>query len=387
MSSIVGAIPKESRQQLFASDHPKEEIPSSRTIGKQIQATVEDISIKIFVEALHLHEMEHLLRNLDIDHETKNNNPRSKRVLDKRLKEQMRNAGLLTFLQENATSQDIVNLAESFEIQISKKRALEDLVDGLQLQGMSAYLSSFPLKVLRDMVFDMKLTKDEFTTASKTACVTAIIHGENIKDVKVPREVKPIKFSKKRQPIKRGITYDDIFQHYTLPEMQEWCRENGLKVSGNRKTIIKRILAFLDGDKENTLATQSTRGRRSGSKKKSSPAPKKVAKRRHSSVVPEEVAVPEDDVESESESESEQDVEEQVEEEVEEEIVEEVPEEEMSDDEEEPLIEDIDFIDLDRLSEYSLQFLKDYCKEEALTVKGKRKADYVRAIEAYNDDV
>jgi hypothetical protein len=49
-----------------------------------------------------------------------------------------------------------------------------------------------------------------------------------------------------------------MFQLYRVEELVEWSREKGLKVTGTKPVVIKRILAYLDGDKENTMSTVTT---------------------------------------------------------------------------------------------------------------------------------
>jgi len=44
----------------------------------------------------------------------------------------------------------------------------------------------------------------------------------------------------------------DIYQHYLKGELQDYCRDNDLKVSGTSKELIERIVEHLEGDgKEN----------------------------------------------------------------------------------------------------------------------------------------
>jgi guanyl-specific ribonuclease Sa len=68
--------------------------------------------------------------------------------------------------------------------------------------------------------------------------------------------------------IKKGITFDEIFQAYFLPELKDWCKQHGLKVTGNRRDIIKRILMFLDGDVVSTTPGSSKKRKRKGTQKK-----------------------------------------------------------------------------------------------------------------------
>jgi len=90
-------------------------------------------------------------------------------------------------------------------------------------------------------------------TDSRIAILDAIATQTAAKQPQT-KEVKEIVFSKEKKEIKKGITFQDIFQHYNLDEIQLWAKENGLKVSGTKKVLIDRILAYLEGEKENILA-------------------------------------------------------------------------------------------------------------------------------------
>jgi len=70
-----------------------------------------------------------------------------------------------------------------------------------------------------------------------------------------------LKQVKKKKAIEKGITFEDIFQHYYVNEVRDWCREHELKTSGKKGDLIKRILAFLDGDEEATKAGQKKKKR------------------------------------------------------------------------------------------------------------------------------
>jgi NAD-dependent DNA ligase len=107
---------------------------------------------------------------------------------------------------------------------------------------------------------DMKL-RNHKKTNSRKALIEAIVSQA---DVIVPEPVQNRTITKK--PTKRAIEkcteYEELFQHYFLDQLVDWCKENGLKTSGTKKIIINRILAYFGGDKENTMADE-TRIRRS----------------------------------------------------------------------------------------------------------------------------
>jgi outer membrane biosynthesis protein TonB len=83
--------------------------------------------------------------------------------------------------------------------------------------------------------------------------------------------------NKDKPSIKKGVTYQGIFQHYGREEIFEWAKDNGLKTSGNKPQLIKRIIAFLEGDKENTVAVPKEKKEKK-EKKEAPKSPKKGKK-------------------------------------------------------------------------------------------------------------
>jgi hypothetical protein len=73
---------------------------------------------------------------------------------------------------------------------------------------------------------------------------------------------------------KLGVTYDQLFQAYFLPELKEYCRSQGLRHVGNRRDLIKRILAHLAGA---PIPQTPKRKRKSSSFKPRKKTPKKTA--------------------------------------------------------------------------------------------------------------
>lgn len=137
-----------------------------------------------------------------------------------------------------------------------------------------------------------------------------------------------------------GSCPDVSLCRYSVEELKEFAKDNDLLVSGSKKELIKRILAWFDGDKENTThegvkaakeAKKAAKAAKQGKKGKAAPATTKKA-----APAKEEPA----DLE----------------------------------------------LDLDNLDQYDLHTLKAYCKEEKIAVKGTKKSNYIKAIEDYNDE-
>jgi len=336
--------------------------------------------IRYLTEDLSRDLLGELIGDLEIDHAKVGNNPNSRRVLYKRALESIHKEGIEQYLSSHVDAALLKKLFDTINVtpKSDKKEALvQQLTNELRYAGLVTYFEALPLSVLHDITFGMKLEVAEGVTSSRGALVQAILFNE---PVQAPEKTKKSRPSKTKKEIAKGITYQDVFQHYHVDELQEWSKENGLKVTGTKPTLIKRILAFLDGDKENTLAgtrkvarkRKSVSKPKSVSKHKSKPKPKSKSKSKPKEEAPkEEPAAPEEPPKKTEEAEEEAHEEEAHEEEAHEE---EVHEEEAR---------DFD-LDLDNLESYSLKQLKEYCLEEDLEVSGK-KADFIKAILEYNE--
>ncbi|KAL9656272.1 hypothetical protein ABK040_007885 [Willaertia magna] len=51
---------------------------------------------------------------------------------------------------------------------------------------------------------------------------------------------------KNRPKLAKGITFDEIFQNYWADELKQFCKDHGVKYSGKKNVIIKRILDYLE---------------------------------------------------------------------------------------------------------------------------------------------
>jgi len=138
-------------------------------------------------------------------------------------------------------------------------------------------------------------------TESKSRIVDALINLEAPEHVSSQRE--EVKVSKKKPKIAQGVHYQDLFSWYMFADLEEYCRENNLKVSGTKPQLIRRILAFLDGDKENTLAKpKKNQSAETVQEKK----PKSVQKAKEPEEEEKEASEEEEEEEEEEESEEEE---------------------------------------------------------------------------------
>jgi len=275
----------------------KESESKSKIVSK-INSTVEEYGVSQLAESLKLLELQEVCEDLDIDH--KDNNPKHKVVLKKRLIEKIIEDGTSTFLSSLPQAKlEIFLNALGMKAEKGKEAMVEQLTEAVYSMGAEIFLSKFDVPFLKQCAKDLKI---KCPTDSKAKIVNAIVT-----QTAPEREEKDMKivFSAKKLPIKKGITYQDIFQWYYKEELVEYCKENGLKVSGKKKEVIERILAYLDGDKENTMAKVNVNKEEPKQEKKEE-KPKKEEKKTESKKSKAKEPEPEPEVEKEAEQEEEE---------------------------------------------------------------------------------
>jgi hypothetical protein len=335
---------------------------SSNAARKIILNEIRRISGKILAETMSTKQRADAVAKLNIDHKEQGNNPKSTRVHKKRLLEAVE-GGVLDFLKENVDAEGLVEIGEAFELELSEKTGVDKLASQLtnqiEYEAVSAFLESFPNDLLLDVAFDMKLSEASATAATGTV-VEAILTNTDVKELKKPApKKKSVKVSKTKPKIAKGVTYDDLFQWYTVDEIRDFAKDNELLVSGSKKDLIKRILAWFEGDKENTTKEGLEKKKAAKKEANAKKAAKKEAKKKASKKSGDEEEKPKKETKSKAKAEPAK---------------------------EEPAAEvDLD-LDLDNLEQYNVDTLKKYCLEEKIAVTGKGKNAYITAINKYNDE-
>jgi len=230
--------------------YKKNLIPEKSTKTAMVDTLVDAIeeeAAKQFVAGLKLEELQDVHEVLDIDHGS--NNPNSKSVLSKRLIEAIAEVGIESFLEENEKL--VVSFAKLLEIptkDVSDEKLTKSIVAEFKLLGTKSLFGKASLDFLQEACRSMKLKSSH---TSRDVLIDEIVLQTSIAPAKKDKKKSTTKASKTKQPIKSGVTYEDLFQHYYLEELQDYCRDNDLKISGTKRMVIKRILESLEEDKEN----------------------------------------------------------------------------------------------------------------------------------------
>jgi len=361
---------------------------------KLIQGEIKRISSKILVEKMSLKQLAEAVGKLNINHEEQGNHPNSSRVHKKRLLEALQ-GGVPAFLEEHLEINELVEIANIFGIQANSedsepRELISTIVRQIEYEACYTFLASLSREVLLDVAYEMKLLQATQTAAVGTVA-KAILTRQEVDKVKKPAPKKhKVKLSKTKPAIERGIDYDNLYAWYTVEELRDFVKENELLVSGTKKELVKRILAWLDGDKENT--TREGKAAKTSSKAKPE---KKISKKSEG-----QTAKKSEDEETVKQSKSEKTTkkpekeiakpskpsksEEKTTQKSDDKVskpenkVIEAPKEEEDDEE---------VLDLDNLENYSLSTLKEYCVAEGINIKGKSKQSYIDAILKYNEDL
>jgi len=106
------------------------------------------------------------------------------------------------------------------------------------------------LKVLQDVAIKEGLTKKP--VASRDRIVEGLLTNKLPEKRVVANDDDPptLKEIGKKKPISKSDFWQ-MWQHYNLSVIVEYCRENNIKASGTKKEVIERILAWREADKEN----------------------------------------------------------------------------------------------------------------------------------------
>ncbi|KAK5578009.1 hypothetical protein RB653_002959 [Dictyostelium firmibasis] len=131
---------------------------------------------------------------------------------------------------------------------MTNSKISEKIIEEITLVGLEIFLFTVQAKVLSELCTNFEY---DVQSNNPTLMVTSILMG-SVPPKKETQPKKKITFSKtKPKSLKKGLTYHDIFQHYYVNELSEFCRKHEMKVSGNKKDLINRILRFLnEGIKE-----------------------------------------------------------------------------------------------------------------------------------------
>jgi len=258
----------------FPDDAKKGEVVS------KLEEYSDHIGFVIFTEGLSRDELESSCNHIKIDLSNEGKHP-TKAILKKRLLTKMEELGPQKFFDKFSDSEELATaFCDTVGLDDTKdpKKSVKEVAKELSRVGLESLLNRLDLQFLKTIAEHLDLSTN---TLNKARVVKSIISGKNVKPTANPDIKKRLekeredaeksakKSVEKRPSIKKGITYQDMYQLYLLSELEEFAKENGVKVSGKKSDLIKRILAWLDGDKENTMSQPKVKKTEKKTEKKS----------------------------------------------------------------------------------------------------------------------
>jgi len=252
---------------------------SSKKLIESLREAIEEIGINHVTENMTKKTLDSLIEPLKLDiAPEKPAKQVSKSVIRKRIATLVGEGGLTKFFSKMADEplNEFFEAAPSDEEKDEGKKKFPTQVARLVAEvGLQVFFSRFDVGFLQDLMETCKLKYD---TNNQNALAQALALQKNAtKEKKKPS--KTPKFSSKKLPIAKGITYQDIFQHYYADDLHEFCKENDIKHSGTKKEIINRILAFVN-DADESVKVGSPKRKRSSSASRSKKATSKKSSKK-----------------------------------------------------------------------------------------------------------
>ncbi|KAL9649572.1 hypothetical protein ABK040_003250 [Willaertia magna] len=147
----------------------------------------------------------------------------------------------------------------------SKEEKAEAVMEEILIAGLKAGFST----MAKEFISDVCKALDVPSSGSKKVCIARIIGLSFPHYLDTVGGGKEEKQSNDISNIKDGVDFTELYQYYT-EELQEYCKQNGLKKTGSKKELCKRILKFLAGDTETTkpMKPGQRRNKKRGQKRK-----------------------------------------------------------------------------------------------------------------------
>jgi hypothetical protein len=143
---------------------------------------------------------------------------------------------------------DLDEMTDEELSEFSKEDLVTGILSNIYTFGLQNLFSSFSVTELKEFCETCELS---VKSSSKEVLVDCLIEQKDYRTK--GSKVKAEKASKKKPDLKDGIKKVDLEQWYYRNELEEFCKDNGIKRGGNKREIIKRILLFFEGDKSSKV--------------------------------------------------------------------------------------------------------------------------------------
>jgi hypothetical protein len=186
-----------------------------------------------------------------------------KRVLEKRVKEYCDEIGQETFLNSlpSTIKKEII---QTLDLEVDEPKGYTAaILEEAESIGQEYFFSTFSTEKLAKFALSCGLDVDSLSQNVLVECLM------NLQSYKAPKKKPAPKPSKKKpEKISKGITKIDLNAHFNKDELVDYCKANKLPVTGNKRDLIAKILAHLEGREIPLPKGSKKRRKKSDSEKK-----------------------------------------------------------------------------------------------------------------------
>jgi len=260
------------------AEHRKLELSDKqrKQIVKHLAEDVSSTGVNKFLGTLSKKSLEALADKIDWEGKAESKHP-PKTVFTKKISKQIQSVGAEKFWK-SLPEAVLDKVIKETDIEVGGQSKIEAIIAESDSCGLEHCLSAFPIMTLHKFCDAAKL---DVETQSLNTLIDSLMRLEDYAPPKKDKKKEP-KPSKKKPEIKKGITKVDLQNWYNRTELAQYCEDQEIQKTGNKKDLIQRVIDYHDGKKVPKLRERASKKRKaeeSSEEKK----PKKKAKKEKSS--------------------------------------------------------------------------------------------------------
>jgi len=242
-------------------DENDEYLPKAEIV-KILSEDLRDVGFSRMLHAIRLKELK-AMGEIIVKNKNEERIQAIKRVLEKRVKEYCDEIGQETFLNSlpSAIKKEII---QTLDLEVDEPKGYTAaILEEAESIGQEYFFSTFSTEKLAKFALSCGLDVDSLSQNVLVECLM------NLQSYKAPKKKPAPKPSKKKpEKISKGITKIDLNAHFNKDELVDYCKTNKLPVTGNKRDLIAKILAHLEGREIPLPKGSKKRRKKSDSEKK-----------------------------------------------------------------------------------------------------------------------
>jgi hypothetical protein len=237
--------------------------PKSEII-KILSEDVRDVGFTRMLKAIKLKELK-LLGEIISKQKDEERIATIKRVLENKIKDHTDDVGQEVFFNSvpSAVKKEIITTLD-VEVPSDPKEYTQAILEEAESIGQDYFFSSFSTENLAKFATSCGLDVDSLSQNVLVDCIM------NLQSYKAPKKKPTPKPSKKKpEKISKGIAKIDLEVYYSKDELVEYCKTHKIPISGNKRDLIAKILAHIEGREIPLPKGKKRRKKKSETEKKS----------------------------------------------------------------------------------------------------------------------